>query len=420
MKRMSRRMATCAGLLLATAGCNDQHGWWNLQSPEPAVAEAQPAEPTPIEPALVEAEDPHRQETIDQVLDFVARLDQTDADTNGSSEEQTETSVNIARQVAAIDAGSASPTPKSESAVNMPLEVGTHPAVDAETPEPAGPAPPALPVLEAVFIRHALADGTSNEPQASTPSRTTNSPLAASDPPRGTMNIDELLEVLGKRVRANPEDVTAQWELGLLQLAVGDEQAARDLPRGGAGEFSELLTRALETMMAVRAALEHPITQSEAALLAVSALHTTLRERGDLLIPTVALCTRVQTFGVYDEMADGALLPNRANRAIVYIEAANFFSERTPEGQYRTVLSNQLEVLTPQGQSLWQRQEPSIVDLSRQRRTDFFVAQLITLPDTLGAGEYVLKVTLQDELSGRSNQAIHRFSIGASSTSTSR
>ena len=54
------------------------------------------------------------------------------------------------------------------------------------------------------------------------------------------------------------------------------------------------------------------------------------------------------------------------------------------------------------------------MDLSRQRRHDFFLAQMITLPDTLGPGEYVLKVSIQDELSGKSNQAIHRFSIGSS------
>ncbi|MCP4250884.1 MAG: hypothetical protein GY778_27920 [bacterium] len=418
MNRMSRRIAICAGLLLAAIGCNERQGWWKLQSPQPAVAQAEPVEPAPVEPATVEAEDPHKQETIDQVLDFVARLDQTDAGLVGASDDPTETSTVGGRQIAAIEPASTSPTPMNESAVNMPLEVGAGTAADGESPEPAAPPAPAPPVVHAVFIRNALADGSSDDSEAIAPSRTTNSPLAANTPPRGTMNIDALLEVLGERVQANPEDVTARWEFGLLQLAVGDEQAARNLPADSTGGMSELLTRALETMIAVRRALEHPVTQSEAALQAVSALHTVLREHGDLLIPAVALCTRVQTFGVYDEMADGALLPHRANRAIVYIEAANFFSERTPEGQYRTVLSNRLEVLTPQGQSLWQRQEPSIVDLSRQRRTDFFVAQLITLPDSLGAGDFVLKVTLQDELSGKSNQAIHRFSIGPSSTAS--
>jgi len=72
-------------------------------------------------------------------------------------------------------------------------------------------------------------------------------------------------------------------------------------------------------------------------------------------------------------------------------------------------------VLTPDGRSVWQHQEPDIVDTSRQRRNDFFLAQMVALPATLEPGEYVLKVSVQDELSGKSNQAIHRFSVGTAS-----
>ena len=72
-------------------------------------------------------------------------------------------------------------------------------------------------------------------------------------------------------------------------------------------------------------------------------------------------------------------------------------------------------MLTASGQSLWRHDEPEIIDLSRQQREDFFLAQMITLPATLGPGEYVLKVTIQDALSGKSNQAILPFTLGSTS-----
>ena len=67
------------------------------------------------------------------------------------------------------------------------------------------------------------------------------------------------------------------------------------------------------------------------------------------------------------------------------------------------------------GQSVWRHEEPEIVDVCRQQREDFFLAQMVTLPGTLGPGEYVLKVTVQDALSGKSNQAMLRFTLNSTS-----
>jgi hypothetical protein len=68
--------------------------------------------------------------------------------------------------------------------------------------------------------------------------------------------------------------------------------------------------------------------------------------------------------------------------------------------------------LTAAGQSIWQHEEPEIVDICRRRRTDFFVAQRITLPPTLSAGDYVLKVLMEDRLSGKANEGTCVFTIG--------
>ena len=59
--------------LILSAGCDDFTGWRTEQAPGPAVAEQKP-EPSP---SAEEVSDPHQEETIEQVLEFVGRLNQT-------------------------------------------------------------------------------------------------------------------------------------------------------------------------------------------------------------------------------------------------------------------------------------------------------------------------------------------------------
>jgi len=412
--------------LFLLAGCQDMPNWMEPQqsSAVPPTQAGQPPanslQPPSADPGAPGSTDPHRQDTIEDVLAFVDRLNaappldpsrRTNAGPEGSS--TAATGGTTAQQPQS--AGAAVPVGLPPSRANQPLEVAAGP-VEPEAQSPPAPPMPEKPVLESVFIR-----STAAQEQAAAeadPTRTTNTPLSAAGQTAAVLSVEALIATLQDRVKSDPADLGAQWELRLLQLASGDDQAARDLPDGAAGDFVEPLRHAVNALIAVRDALQHPLTQAEPAVAAVEALNDAVRRRADLLIPTVALCTRVQTFGVYDELATEALQPNRANRAIVYVEVANFASEATPDGRYRTVLSNELEVLTPQGQSLWRQEESNIVDLSRRPRHDFFLAQMVTLPATLGAGEYVLKVTLQDDLSGKSNQAVHPFSVGAALAGT--
>ena len=131
----------------------------------------------------------------------------------------------------------------------------------------------------------------------------------------------------------------------------------------------------------------------------------------------VAVYPQRMTFGVYDEMDPSLLVPYRANRAIVYCEIRNFFSDRMPDDTFRVTLSSRLEILTADGQSVWTHEEPSIEDVSRQRREDFFLAQLVTFPPELGPGDYVLKVMIEDTSAAKAAEAVHRFRIGSSALS---
>ena len=101
----------------------------------------------------------------------------------------------------------------------------------------------------------------------------------------------------------------------------------------------------------------------------------------------------------------------RATPTIIYSEIRNLRGEKSADGLFRSALATRVELLTADGQSVWQHAEPEISDLCRNRRDDFFIAQRVTLPATLKEGPHVLKVLVEDKLSGRAAEQTLRFTV---------
>ena len=86
---------------------------------------------------------------------------------------------------------------------------------------------------------------------------------------------------------------------------------------------------------------------------------------------------------------------------MVYLEIDEFTSELNEKGQWVTELSQELVIYSdrdgiPVQREGWQ----TGVDLTKHRRTDFFVVQIITLAERLSVGRYQLKIRVRDERSG--------------------
>ena len=62
-------------------------------------------------------------------------------------------------------------------------------------------------------------------------------------------------------------------------------------------------------------------------------------------------------------------------------------------------------LLNEQGERVWQREDADIVDVSRNRREDFFLAPIIRVPGNVGPGTYMLRVEVEDHLSGKFTSA---------------
>ncbi len=191
----------------------------------------------------------------------------------------------------------------------------------------------------------------------------------------GTFNSYYLSDSSGSMTNLHPRDVQAL-------------SAWRDLFRNSREEFTSNAENADIASLAQR--FTDQLTQQHA-----------------LRVPTTALCTKVDGFGLFTELPkyDGRykLLAGRRHRLIVYVEVDRFSHRETVQDGQSGYAVELLQDLTlyhagdREDTLAWRKPNETITDWSRNRRRDFFVVQIIDLPETLTIGSYRLKVRMVDE-----------------------
>lgn len=130
-----------------------------------------------------------------------------------------------------------------------------------------------------------------------------------------------------------------------------------------------------------------------------------------LAITHTALCTRVEAFGRYTPLPSTSVLAGKRHKAIVYTEVDRFThrpsSGHDGEAGFSVELTQDVSLYhDADGLLAWRRPETDITDFSRNRRRDFFVVQMIELPETLTVGAYRLKITMRDKATGAIAESI--------------
>lgn len=136
-----------------------------------------------------------------------------------------------------------------------------------------------------------------------------------------------------------------------------------------------------------------------------------LQSTARLELKSVAFCHRIDGFGSFeryqrDEFQAGVPV-------LVYAELRNFGSEPTADGQYRTVLRSTVEIMRAGSQNAVAERmtfDPT-EDRSRSQRTDFYNSYKINLPSNLSPGPYVLRLSVEDETTGKIATQALNFSI---------
>lgn len=288
---------------------------------------------------------------------------------------------------------------------------------DVDHVAPAGPAPsqlhsghpddprtargsPAFPGSAALQSRDAaLEAGVANEQLELPADAPPPAPRGGHDLASSPVSADsgELSRTLSQRLRDNPGDLAVHLDYQLLRFLEDEPVPDLDAIAGLQGEDREVLTALIDALSnfrnGVRADGNMLLSQKIKPLLDLGGR---LRSQAELSIATISLCRRVKAFGIYEPMP-GRFAAGVESHAIAYCELDNVSARRNDQGEWESKLTQEAVLYREDGQSVWSNPRQAIIDRSRNRRQDFFVAQPITLLPTLTIGRYWLKITVEDE-----------------------
>lgn len=294
-------------------------------------------------------------------------------------------------------------TPRASGAV-MPVITDIRGDHDKTPPPPA----PTLPTHQVISVEPLTPTAPSVKPPAAAPAA-----IKPAAPPVG-FNLKRTISLLEKQLAAAEKpDPAGQRLLRLLHMANGDEvQALKDvkaLPQQEKEAWSQLMWLA-SNLWGINNRLT-PEGRAAESLVALEELQRSLRRTAGLQIKSLKLCTKVAGYGVYDEMPEAIFAAGKASKVIVYVEVENFVSRLQDDKQYHTKLQLRLQLFAKgTAAALWEKAYTNIEDASFNHRRDLYVPVLITL-DKQRAGEYVLKVAVDDVHAGKTDErkAVIRF-----------
>jgi hypothetical protein len=122
----------------------------------------------------------------------------------------------------------------------------------------------------------------------------------------------------------------------------------------------------------------------------------------------LTFCSEVVSFGVNTEFDSFAFRPG--DEVVLYIEVDNFAAH--PKGdQYETELHGSYEILDDAGRRVTNNVLPLDRQVCNNRRRDYFIPYVLTMPDDIEPGTYRLQLTIEDVIGKKSNQASIDFRI---------
>lgn len=126
-----------------------------------------------------------------------------------------------------------------------------------------------------------------------------------------------------------------------------------------------------------------------------------LKERAPLELKNATFCFKIDGYGEYHTYTKDEFAPGQ--RVLVYAEIGNFHSELSAEGIYRTRLKSTLEVYgaDTNQEPVEVKVYPVTEDFCRNHRRDYFHSYVVDIPVRCTRGPHVLKLIIEDELSGK-------------------
>lgn len=126
-----------------------------------------------------------------------------------------------------------------------------------------------------------------------------------------------------------------------------------------------------------------------------------LQTKAHLQLANLTFCQGIHAFGNYDPFEADRFEPGQT--VLLYSEVRNFASEQARDGEFRSRMRSVVEIFRGgESNELASRtQFDASEDRSRTPRSDYYHSYRIDLPRHLVPGSYLLKLTVEDEVSGK-------------------
>jgi hypothetical protein len=204
--------------------------------------------------------------------------------------------------------------------------------------------------------------------------------------------VELAIESLRAHVASNP-NLAGALALNLLGGKSGDPAIVAELSPNDQKILQDL-TAVLQSMSGP-ANPAIPLAERAAPLIQTAKRWSPAAAEKDLTLPTLALASRVDSFGVYHKL-DPKFAAGKKHTVIIYCEVANFEPRKSPDGWYETRLSQQETLATDDGLLLWRPNAEDVEDRSKNHRKDFYLVKKLTIPDNLAVGKYALRMSVTD------------------------
>ena len=216
----------------------------------------------------------------------------------------------------------------------------------------------------------------------------------------GIRAVDPLGTRLAKRARANPQDPCAQLEYQIYLMLSGGSDSAEPALRSAVGlpsDERDVLSAVIDGLSNFRSAVTaDPNLTPTQQIRPLQDMLDRLRSGTDLSLSSLTLCRKISGFGLFDPMSPARFPMGRSSQVLVYCEVDNFLPRHMPDNQWETRLAQRLTLYGAAGTVIWEDKARGVTDVCHSRRRDFYTKEPVTLPPTLPAGEYKLRVTVTD------------------------
>jgi len=198
-------------------------------------------------------------------------------------------------------------------------------------------------------------------------------------------------------------DIRKQVGLRMLYLVANEPQKAFQAIPGLPPEDQEFWTSIFQGLAEHlnQVGANDPAERATQTLahLRTAAYH--LQQTANLRLRNLTFCQQINGFGNYETFPANEF--DAGQTVLIYSEIRNFKSVPTDDGHYLTRIRSTIEIYTTHdGQRLVDRNayDPT-EDRSRSLRTDYYHSYRLDLPANLTPGPHLVKVILQDELTGK-------------------